>query len=453
MQRIRAGQEIGRLARSLWPEGVLIEARDDDSAVSMTEAATGAPAIFEAAVEADGLFARLDVLAAAEGGHEVWEVKSSTRVKDENVADLAFQVHVARLAGWTVVRAGLVLVDGEYVHLGGPIEPERFLVKSDLTGDVEALLPGIARAITDSRATLDVPVAPDIKINRHCNRPVECPFLDHCHAHRPEDHVLSLPQIRENEVIRFYDAGIERVSQIDDPDGLTKRQKVVWQAVNFKETIVDPGLAKALDSVAFPACFVDFEGLSSAVPRLLGFTPKDVLPFQWSCHRLGSADTEPIHSEFLDETGGDCRAAFAESLLETLDGAASIVYYSGYEIQRVGDLARWGVPGGARLQALLQERGVDLLPIVREGVYAPAFRGSFSIKAVLPALCPEIGYSDLEVKDGDTAMAEYLRMVSLATTDAERKAVARALLDYCQLDTLAMVEVYRALRKLAGVAP
>jgi predicted RecB family nuclease len=449
---MRAGQEIGRLARSLWPGGVLIEARDDDGALSETEAAKSAPAIFEAAVQADGFFARLDALVRADDGWEVWEVKSSSRVKDEHLDDLAFQVLVAKRAGWPVVRAGLVHVDPDYVHPGGVVEPDRFLVRADLTAQVDQALLEIATAAEEAVATVGQPAAPEIRINRHCNRPYDCGFLEHCHSDRPEDHVLSLPQIREKEVLRFYEAGIERVSQIEDSDGLKGRQVAVWRAVHFGETIVEPHLGVALEAVKLPACFVDFEAVNSPIPRLVGFGPKDILPFQWSCHRLAEADGEAVHTAFLDETGGDCREAFARSLLETLQGAASIVYYSHYETQRVGDLARWEVPGGRELQTLFRSLGVDLLPIVRDGVYAPAFQGSFSIKSVLPALCPGVGYGALQVQDGDSAMAEYLRMVGLAKTDADRATLRRALLDYCELDTMAMVQVYRALRRLAKSA-
>jgi hypothetical protein len=94
----------------------------------------------------------------------------------------------------------------------------------------------------------------------------------------------------------------------------------------------------------------------------------------------------------------------------------------------------------------------DLHPIVRDHYYHPLFKGSYSLKEVLPALIPSLGYEDLAIKEGGHAASEYYRMVFVETDWVERAAIAEALLRYCARDTLAMVELRRALMEKAQAA-
>jgi predicted RecB family nuclease len=93
---------------------------------------------------------------------------------------------------------------------------------------------------------------------------------------------------------------------------------------------------------------------------------------------------------------------------------------------------------------------VDLHPIVRNHVYHPGFAGSFSLKAVAPALVPGFGYQDLSaIADGSAAAQGLLRLASGGVDPAEDQQLREALLAYCERDTLALVEVSRAMFALA----
>ncbi len=98
------------------------------------------------------------------------------------------------------------------------------------------------------------------------------------------------------------------------------------------------------------------------------------------------------------------------------------------------------------LFALLKGRIVDLLQLVRNNCYHPEFHGSFSIKSVLPALVPDLGYSDLEISDGGQASAAYAEMVSPETPADRRIQLRESLLAYCKRDTEAMVRLFETLR-------
>jgi hypothetical protein len=174
------------------------------------------------------------------------------------------------------------------------------------------------------------------------------------------------------------------------------------------------------------------------------------IPFQWSLHAI-DGDGVLHHREFLADGGDDPRRRFAETLIEALAAFdAPILVDSAYEQTRLKDLAGEFPDLSASLDALIA-RLADLLPIVRGAVYFPELRFSNSIKSVAPALCPGFGYDGLEgVAAGGAASAAFLQLASgYLTIPEEVDHLRSALLAYCQCDTLAMVDLHRALTRLA----
>jgi hypothetical protein len=88
--------------------------------------------------------------------------------------------------------------------------------------------------------------------------------------------------------------------------------------------------------------------------------------------------------------------------------------------------------------------------VVRNHVYHPAFGGSFSLKAVLPALVPDMTYEGMEVPDGQAAGLAWEQMIGEKATAPERTAMRKALLAYCGQDTLALVRLLEALQSRCG---
>ena len=89
-------------------------------------------------------------------------------------------------------------------------------------------------------------------------------------------------------------------------------------------------------------------------------------------------------------------------------------------------------------------RIVDLLRIVRDHVVHPDFHGSYCMKAVAPALAPEITYGDLDIADGGEASAAFYRIVADPAISPEgRHGLRQSLLKYCQRDTLALARVHQ----------
>jgi hypothetical protein len=244
---------------------------------------------------------------------------------------------------------------------------------------------------------------------------------------------------------QFAAMGIIEIPKIPrDFDGLSTLQARVVEAVRTATRFHDPAISRKLRKIKFPVHFLDFETFSPALPLYPGTRPYQVIPFQWSDHILNS-DGAVTHCEFLHSDRTDPRRPFAGELLDAIGGKGSIVVYGAFEATRLRELGEH-LKDLAPALARVQKRIVDLLPLIRAHVYDPEFHGSFSLKSVLPALVPRLGYDDLEITDGGLASLAYTEMQTSETNNERRTELRDALLAYCKRDTLALVELFRFLR-------
>jgi predicted RecB family nuclease len=209
-----------------------------------------------------------------------------------------------------------------------------------------------------------------------------------------------------------------------------------------------PEIGKELRKLKYPLYFADFETVNPALPRFSGMRPYDQIPFQWSVHVQRQPGATAQHLEFLATDQSDPRRTFVSALCDSLGERGSIVvYHQQFESQRLSDLASWLPEFSSRI-AKIQRRLWDLLPIIRNHVYHPAFGGSYSLKSVLPALVPEMKYEGMEVGDGQAAGLVWESLICGDCGEAERQRKRKALLDYCGQDTLGMVRLVETLQQV-----
>ena len=277
---------------------------------------------------------------------------------------------------------------------------------------------------------------PEIEVDAHCTSPFECPFLAHCSRGDPEYPVALLP--RGGRIVEeLLGEGIEDLRAI--PAGRLQKElhERVRRATIEGKPYIDPELAHQLRALPYPRYYLDFETANLAVPIWKGTRPYEHLPFQWSCHverRDGSLD----HRDFLEVSGTPPMRRFVESLLEVLGDEGPIVVYSGFEKTVLKSLAGRFPDLSPRLEHVI-ERLFDLLPVLQRHYYHPDMKGSWSIKAVLPTVAPELGYDGLElVQDGTGAQQAFAQLVQGAPEPGRARALTEALRAYCQRDTLAL---------------
>ncbi len=443
------GHEVGELACKRIPGGYLVahDHRHIPEALEETRRVVGAgnaPALFEAAFRHRGVLVRADMIERLPGGGwRLTEVKSTTRLKDLFALDAAVQLWVLRGAGLDVREACVLTLDRDYVYDGRRHDLNALFRLHPVTDRAEALLATVGADVRDMQAMLAAPAAPDIAPGSHCFDPYPCPYHAHCTRHiAPPDHGIDeLPGLRKQDRDWLEAEGIREIRDVPDDFALTPLQRIARRAVIEGRRVRHGDIAKALARRTQPIRYLDFETFSPAVPRFAGTRPYDAIPFQFSVHtERGGAP--PDHADYLHQTGDDPRPALAERLIEALGRRGSICTWSGYERRVLRDLAA-ALPDRAGALRAIAERLFDLLPAVRDTVYHPGFRGSFSIKTVLPALAPGVSYADLPIADGQTAALRYVR--ALATDDPkERRRIFADLSAYCARDSLALAELCRS---------
>lgn len=456
---LEQGRRCGALARRHWPNGVLvgdgrIAVFDLERAARDTRALidAGASVLFEAAFVTDHAVAVVDVLERLPDGWRLVEVKQTTECREEHVVDVAFQLHVLRACGLEVRQTAVMHLDREcrFPDLDG------LFVTQDVTEAAQQRAADIESATLAMATVLAEPI-PDVHIDVSCVSPEPCSFKPRCWSGQPEHHVSTLYKLKKKDAFAHHHAGRQLVVDLELPPLTPKASataRIQWrqqEALQRSARIVErDALARVLSVLAYPIAMLDFETVQMAIPVWEGCTPHAQIPVQFSCHTIASPGAEPLHREWVARGSADPRPRIVEALIAACGAAATVMaYHSPFELSCLKRLAEWAPHRAAELLAI-HDRVVDLLPIVRDNVYDPAFGGSFSIKKVLPALVPHLSYAGLSIAKGDVAAAELWRVMFDETmTDSEREYVSDALLEYCRRDTEAMVELFGVLHRLA----
>ncbi|HKJ00335.1 MAG TPA: DUF2779 domain-containing protein [bacterium] len=451
--RFDEGTRVGELARGYVPGGTLLDESRKELAQALRRtqallADRSVPALYEATFSHDDVLIRVDILARArDGSFDLIEVKSSTRVKPEHLWDVAIQAHVLRGAGLRLGRLGLLHINTAYVYPGGAHDPQALFALADVTAEVAPLLPDVPGLLAAMRAPLAATKPPGIAPGTQCATPYDCPFLAECVPDAPEHSIAELYRAGAPLLERLAADGITTIDEIPPGYGLSGLQQRQRDAVVTGQPYEDAALREALAGLERPLHFLDFETFNPAIPLYPGTRPYQMILFQWSLHTL-NADGALSHAEYLHDGPDDPRAGFAEELIAALGRRGPICVYSSFEQSRLRELQAL-LPQQAKALGRITERLVDLLPQIRQNVYHPEFHGSFSIKRVLPALVPGMGYADLEITDGSSAALAYATLVRGELPAAEQTRMRQHLLDYCGRDTQAMVELYQRLNSPA----
>ena len=445
------GTGVGELARQRFPDGRLIEERyfEHSQAVKTTETAladASVTAIFEGGFAFEKIRIRVDILKRNDDeSFDLIEVKSTTSAKAEHVPDVAVQLHVLEGLGIPVRQAHLMHINNAYVYQGGAYDLEELFSLQDVTEEAREFASDIApEELVKMWEALDEDTVPAVETGPHCTKPYRCPFYGHCHQQVTEHPVSDLPRASRKFIEELKGSGIEDIREIPaDHAGLNAIQQRVRDCVVADSTFVSQELPSRLREITFPISFLDFETFNPALPVYVGTRPYQAVPFQWSLH-IKSSSGHMTHEEFLCEDDKDPRLALVVSLLDAIPTEGTIVAYSNYE-QTVMKRLATELPVFEGPLLALCERTFDLLKLIRDEYYHPRFHGSFSIKSVLPALVPEMGYGDLEIQQGLIAAIDFGRMIAVGTPTDEKAKTRDALLAYCQRDTEAMVRVFDVL--------
>jgi hypothetical protein len=445
------GTKVGELATQLFPGGVDCTPEslyDFQQAVIRTqqEINKGTTIIYEAAFQYNGVLAALDILVKDESGWKAYEVKSSTKVTETYHLDATIQYYAITNSGIELKDISIVYVNNQYVKNGLINVKQLFKIES-VKDKVLELLPAIPAHVDKLKNILVQNEIPDIDIGPHCNDPYACDFASHCWKKIPKYSVFNIANLREDNKFELYKRNIVNFVDVPEDFPLNENQKMQVNSEVNNQTFIDKiKIKEFVSGLQYPLYFIDFETFATAVPIFDNSRPYQQLVFQYSLHLINEFDGQLIHKEFLAENNGqDPRIDFIEKLiLDCGDKGDILVYNVGFEKGKLADLALAFPRFNNEINKIIERLKDLMVPFQQHWYYTPEMQGSYSIKKVLPALVPQLSYNDLNIKEGGTASAIFAAML-MGEFKGDINKTRQDLLDYCKLDTLAMVEICKKL--------
>ena len=449
----KRGNIVGEMAQKIYPNG--LDCTPDKfyniiPSVLKTQDAinNGVEVIYEAAFQFDGVLALLDILVKKEGKWYAYEVKSAASVKGVYIQDASLQYYVINNSGIELEDISIIHLNSKYVRKNGLNLQELFKSKSILEA-VKESQQVIKSQLLEQKIVLASKRVPKVEIGAHCNTPYPCDFKGYCWKEVSKHSVLNLNK-GDEKVWDLFDSGIKNIKDIPTGTKLNQSQEIQVNSVQKGEDFIDKKEIKSfLEKLNYPIYFLDFETVMPAVPLFENTRTYQQLTFQYSLHITEALNSETTHNEYLAEGENiDPREGLIIKLIEDLKEEGTIlVYNKDFEDRCLFELGR-DFPQYLEPINKIRKRLVDLAtPFEKRHYYTAEMKGKYSIKNVLPALVPELSYNDLEVQDGATASFTFLDMMA-GTFEGDISETRKNLLDYCKLDTFAMVKILEKLYKV-----
>jgi hypothetical protein len=290
---------------------------------------------------------------------------------------------------------------------------------------------------------IESPETPNVDIGPHCSDPYDCDFKGTCWKHIPDYSVFNISRLNKDKKFDLYNQGVITLDQIDlGQTDLNPNQVLQVQSEVEGTTYIDKEeIRNFTNGLSYPLYFLDFETIGPAVPKYNGSRPYQQLVFQYSLHIQETSTSEIEHREYLADPTKDPRPNFIEQLVQDCGTSGDIIVYNiGFERGKINDLIEVFPQYSTELRGIVNRLKDLMIPFQKKWYYTPEMKGSYSIKLVLPALVPELSYNHLEIKEGGTASNTFLSMVN-GTFEGDVEKTRRQLLEYCTLDTDAMVKI------------
>jgi uncharacterized protein DUF2779 len=443
------GREVDRLVQTLQPGTVI--SRENGMPAAIAETArimrvANPPVLYQPAFRAGDYAVIADVLRRSGTHATLVEVKSSTGVKPVHIADVGYQTLVLRNARVPVDRVLLAHIDSQFV-LRRAGDYHGLLREQDVTGEVEAELPGIAESAARLREVMAGGTRPVVPMGPQCTSPYECPFIARCSQERgmlPEFPVGLLPRGGKT-LEALLVAGYAELQQVPAELLSAELHQRVHHVTVSGEAYFAMSATAALRGLEKPMAYLDFETIGLAVPEIVGTRPYQPLPFQFSLHIERSAN-EVEHVQYLAIENFAGFGALASALLAAVPEHGPVFAYNAPFEQRVLSELADRLPEFALGLNNLVGRLVDLLPVTRAAYYHRDMKGSWSLKAVLPTIAPHLGYQQLgEVQEAGGAQLAFMLLRSGKLGAARHAALRAALLAYCERDTRGLLVLRRFL--------
>ncbi|ADC46604.1 hypothetical protein mru_0753 [Methanobrevibacter ruminantium M1] len=453
------GRKVGELAKGLFGEYEDIEF--DITLTQMIEKTKKLleekpNVITEASFSYENNFCSVDILKNDEDGVELYEVKSSTSIKEIYLDDVAFQYYVLSSLGLNVKKAALVYVNNEYIR-GEDLDISQYFIIEDIT-EIAMAKQDEVRAniehINNFMEAHDRDNEPNMEIGMHCCNPYSCDFWAYCTKELPKPNVFDISGMYKSQKFESYAEGKVSFEDLRSANINPRYLEQIDFELNDRGPKVEKQAIKDfLNSLKYPLYFIDYESCNYPIPELEGTKPYQQIPFQYSLHIIKEEGAPLEHKEFLgDINDKNIIRTFAEHMINDLQEDGSVIVYNkSFESARNREIGEM-YPDLKGQMNRINDNMVDLMvPFRQRNYYTKEMEGSYSIKYVLPALYPddpELDYGNLpSVHNGGEASDAFLNLKGKSPEEQEQ--TREDLLKYCWLDTYAMVKIWEKFKEVA----
>ena len=449
------GDEVGHLAKNLF--GPYIDIAYSNNLEEMIEKTkkdleeNEDLTLTEASFTYQDNFCSVDILRKKKETYEIYEVKSSTEIKDIYLDDISYQYYVLTHLGLKVEKANLVHINSKYER-NGKLELEKLFNIKDVTKMVKEKQKETEERIKKINEYMKQKEEPEKILGIYCQTPYECPFFTYCTRALPQNNIFHIKRMRNQTKFKYYQKGSFTYEDLlkEKIDDKTKEQ-IEFELYNKDSKINKKEIKEFLNTLTYPIYFLDFETYQQSIPKYDGIKPYEQIPFQYSLHYIEKEGGKLKHKEFLSKPDIDPRRDLATSLVKDIPKDVCVLAYNmSFEKTVIKNLANLYPDLKEHLMNIRENIKDLMIPFYNRSYYTKDMKGSYSIKYVLPALFPNepaLNYHNLEgVHNGSEAMAGYASMGSLKKEEQER--LRHNLLKYCELDTYAMVKIWEKLKEI-----
>lgn len=449
---IKEGYETEEFAKKLFPNGIEIPESTDPSYTAEKLNLENKVLFQPSFVTKKGQFARIDILEKNQDDtYNVFEIKSSTSIKKDkkhnHLKDACFQKYVMQECGYNVSKVSIIHLNKDYVK-SGEIDAKKLLEIVNVNEEIDEIYSGVVNEINFASTFINKEIIDESKCScKLKTRSNHCDSFKYFNKDIKDYNIYELRNIREKKIKELVNFQHEILSDIPPDFKLNEYQKLQIESLRQDEPIIDhSSIKKDLNNLIYPLHFIDYETYASAIPKIDGLSPHKHLTFQVSIHTL-TKNGDISHYEYLADK--------MELCIEMLKGMQEftgltgtfISWHASFEIGRNNDMIKW-MPGFSQYLTYINQNMYDLEIVFKKHYIDHKFHGSSSIKKVLPVIYSEFSYSNLDIQDGTMALDTWGRLVTDPNFNEDKNKTRKNLLLYCELDTLAMVEIFKVLKAI-----
>lgn len=454
------------VVRKLFPDGILIDGTTSEMALVTQSHIEKKATTFQSTFITNGFLVKNDVLEynPQTGKWKLYEIKAKNSLKEEtneidHIEDATFQTIVLEACGIDLEDIFIIHLNKNYVLENELVLTELFTF-TNITEKVNLRKPKTKIQMQQAQKVLSLD---DEKlIDCDCiykGRSQHCKTFKYSHPNIPEYSIHDIAYISQNKLQKLIVNKILKIENVPDNFDLSDPQTNQINSHKYQKRILNLlAIKKGMEKLSYPFYFLDYETHSHPIPLFNGFKPYQRIPFQFALYILNDPYSEPIHHEYLHENNSDPSKIIISELMRLIGPHGSIIAWNKSFEQGINRELGERHPEFKTFLQNINDRVFDLRFFFqsheikgqknKEQYYVDAgFKGSTSLKKVLPILAPDCSYDELDINDGETASEKWYSMVSSNLNTTEKNKISEDLKHYCKLDTYGMYKIWLFLFK------